>query len=93
MLPAWQTAGEPANFWQFVGNLPEFRREVPDTQTFWWSQGPNFEDGATLILVAAGAGLAVYWIGRRRLRPVEAADYKEAPGGALSDGRVDPSAR
>jgi hypothetical protein len=69
------------NLWQAIG------------QGSWWrSTDGNLFCTAFLMLIAIGVGLLVYWIGmgRRSRRPMEAADYKDAPGGAVPDGRVGP---
>src|SRR5262245_33665767 len=69
-----------ANLWQAM--------DEPSAE--WQFQDGNTFCTASLLMVSVGVGLLVYWIGMGRRRPVEAADYKDAPGGAVPDGRIDP---
>jgi hypothetical protein len=65
-----------ANLWRAIGH-----------GSWWRSTDGNLLSTAFLLVIATGVGLLVYWIGMGRRRPVEAADYKDAPGGAVPDGR------
>jgi hypothetical protein len=75
----WQAAD--TNLWQAIA----------DPSASWRWDDPNPFCTAVLLLIAIGVGLLVYWIGMGRRQPPEAADYKDAPGGAVADGRVGPT--
>jgi hypothetical protein len=87
---AWGAVGHDGDLWEAIGNVPFCLRQSPDNTEFWGLQDGNLFSTAVLLLISIGLGLLVYWIGMGRRRPVEAADYNDAPGGAVPDGRIDP---
>ena len=88
----WEAVPHRANLWDAVSEFPRCQRQCHSDEEFWDKQRGNVLNAGKLLLVSGGAGLIVYLIGRRRRsKPIEAADYKEAAGGAVQDGRVDPN--
>ena len=77
--PHYSVVPAEASFWEAIHD--------PSARSQWNER--NSLITALLLLVAVGIGSLVYWIGMSRRRPLEAADYKEAAGGAIPDGRID----
>jgi hypothetical protein len=72
-VPIWQGLVEPGP------QLPEFWPRS--------NQTGNRNTCLTLLAVAGGVGAIVYWVRRPRIRPLEADDYSDGPGGSVLDGR------
>jgi hypothetical protein len=81
--------GHDGDLWDAIGNVPFCLRQSPDNTEFWGLQDGNLISTTVLLLISIGIGLLVYRIGMGRSRPIEAADYKEAPGGTIPDGRFE----
>jgi hypothetical protein len=87
---SWEIVGRRTSLWEALQYVSQSRREARDDDEFWSLQADNITNAGILLLVAVGAGVAAYWAGMRRTRPDDRADYKEAPGGSVPDGRVGP---
>ena len=94
-LPAWEVIhvspicalGESTSLWRAASDCE------PTTLSRY---GDCLERNAVvsfaLVALSSGAGLAVYWRNKPRPLSVEAADFQDAPGGAVPDGRAGPTA-
>src|SRR5215210_7426152 len=98
-LPLWtvwwigplETTGEPTILWRAIGNLSLCLRETGNGAELWRLQENNVVFTTILVLISVAVGLVTHWVDQRIIHPIEAADYKDAPGGAVTDGRMGPT--
>jgi hypothetical protein len=85
---AWEIVGRRAPLWEGISRLPEARREARNDREFWDCEDRNVTNAGIVLLIAGAVGALVYGFACRRTRPIEAPDYREAPDGAVPDGRL-----
>ena len=96
-LPDWTTwyfcplggVGHPGPLCWALAQLPANVRDAGTDPRLWACHLDNLVTGGLLLAVAAGVAWAVFRAGSR-WGCSEAADYREAHGGAVCDGRADP---
>jgi hypothetical protein len=79
--------GHNAPLWDAVLQMPAVARECRSTHEFLGLEQENIAKASFFVLLAAGAGWAVYRITCRRERPPEVDDYQDGPG-ETSDWQV-----
>jgi hypothetical protein len=87
---SWEVGARRTSLWEALAHVPESRRASRSDDEFWDLQHRTLTNAGVLLLASVGVGVAIYWVGVRRGRSDEPADYKETPAGAVPDGRVGP---
>jgi hypothetical protein len=86
----WENHCQEAPLWKGISQLPSHRREAQSDDEFWGCQEGNLTNAGILFLIAGLVGCTAGWFSRSRIPPMEAADYQDSSGGAVTDGRLGP---
>jgi len=98
ILPIWTTwyfcqlgaVGVQSPLWPMLAELPATFREARSYHEIWDVHEDNLLKAGLLVAVAAGVGGAVLRSDDRPSVTEAVADYREASGGAVADGRDAP---